>query len=401
MQIARSAPLVDPTKQIDDLKARGLFRQLLETESAQGRRVVIEGKSLLNFCSNDYLGLANNPLLLESFRLGAEKHGVGSGASPLVCGRSSAHRTLEEAVAKLTGRDRALIFSSGYLANLAIIGAFAPARGDQVFQDKLNHASMIDGALLSRARLHRYSHADPESLRAALVGPSSGNKLVLTESVFSMDGDIAPLLEIADLSTKEKTCLAVDDAHGFGVFGESGAGVLEALSLDQEQVPITMATFGKAIGCAGAFVAGPKDLIELMVQKSRPYIYSTALAPALAVAATKALQLLNEEGWRREHLFALIERFRSGAEQEGLDLMNSLSAIQPLLTGSAERALAMSKALYDAGIFITAIRPPTVPVNTSRLRITLSASHTADDVDFLLEKLSLAASTTRTKYTHE
>ncbi len=389
MQAARRKPTVDPLIQINDLKARGLFRQLLETESAQGRRVILNGKSLLNFCSNDYLGLASNPQIIESFRLGAEKYGVGSGASPLVCGRSSAHRGLEEAVAELTRRDKALIFSSGYLANLAIINALAPGRSDQIFEDKLNHASMIDGALLSRAKLFRYSHASTESLEATLAGKPSSRKLVLTESVFSMDGDIAPLAEIASLSAREKACLAVDDAHGFGVFGDSGAGVLEALDLDQEQVPIMMATFGKAIGCAGAFVAGSKEVIELMVQKARPYIYSTALAPALAVAATKALHLLSEEPWRREHLRALITRFRTGAEQAGLVLMESSSPIQPLVTGSAERALAMSKALYESGIFITAIRPPTVPINSSRLRITICASHTTEDVDLLLETLSV------------
>ena len=223
MQAARRKPPVDPLIQINDLKARGLFRQLLETESAQGRRVILKGKSLLNFCSNDYLGLASNPQIIESFRLGAEKYGVGSGASPLVCGRSSAHRGLEEAVAELTQRDKALIFSSGYLANLAIINTLAPGRSDQIFQDKLNHASMIDGALLSRAKLFRYSHANTESLETTLAGKPSGRKLVLTESVFSMDGDTAPLAEIASLSAREKACLAVDDAHGFGVFGDSGA----------------------------------------------------------------------------------------------------------------------------------------------------------------------------------
>jgi 8-amino-7-oxononanoate synthase len=387
MQAASGAAAGEVTKLLDSLKSANLFRKRIAIDSAQSSRVVVNGSEVLNFCSNDYLGLSNDPKIKKSFQQAVEKYGVGSAASPLVCGRSTAHVELEEEVAKITGRDKAIIFSSGYLANLAVVATLAPDRGDFVFQDKLNHASMIDSAQLSRAKLIRYPHADHKALKETVHKKGSGRKLILTDSVFSMDGDLAPIRDLAKVAKQEKALLAVDDAHGFGVFGKSGAGVLEHFSLGQTDVPLMMATFGKALGCAGAFLAGPENLIELMVQKARPYIYSTALAPAMAVAATQSLRMLRAEQWRRDHLSALINRFREGAQQAGLSLLNSSSPIQPLLVGTATRALAISEALFRSGILITAIRPPTVPINSSRLRITLSASHSEQDIDVLLKAL--------------
>lgn len=387
MRPGREAHLTDFTKQLNGLKKANLFRQRKTIESAQAARTTLNGRVVLNFCSNDYLGLANDPAIVKSFQGAAEKYGVGSGSSPLVCGRSTAHLELEEAVARLTGRDKALIFSSGYLANLAIVGAFASGRNDAVFQDKLNHASMIDASMLSRAKFIRYPHCNADALREAVGKNRSYRKLVLTDTVFSMDGDIAPLRDLAAVSTEYKACLGVDDAHGFGVFGERGAGILEQLNLGQSEVPVMMATFGKAAGCAGAFVAGTEDMIELMVQKARPYIYSTALAPALAVAATQGLRMVESGLWRRQHLAALVERFRKGAQQADLPVQDSSTPIQPLIVGSAERAVGISNALLKAGILISAIRPPTVAQNTSRLRITISAGHTEEDIDMLLDAL--------------
>ncbi len=387
MQIEQSGTSADRVKVLVDLKKAGLFRQRKTLESAQSARVSLNGKTVLNFCSNDYLGLANDPRIVKSFQQAAEKYGVGSGASSLVCGRSTAHAELEEQVAALTGRDRALVFSSGYLANLAIVSALVAGRHDIIFQDKLNHASMLDAAILSQAKSVRYPHGDIEALKRALARTGFGNKLVLTDAVFSMDGDIAPLAELAAASAEQQACLVVDDAHGFGVLGDTGAGVLESLELKQSDVPVLMATFGKAAGCAGAFVAGAEDTIELLVQKARPYMYSTALAPALAVAASRSLRLLETETWRREHLSGLVERFQKGARQAGLPLQAAPSAIQPLIVGAADRAVAISEALLSAGILITAIRPPTVPKHSSRLRITFSAGHTEQDVDLLLDAL--------------
>ena len=387
MQTDLGLPRGEIAAQLSSLKNKGLFRRRLATNSPQAKHVILDGKKVLNFCSNDFLGLANDPRIVKSFQQAAEKYGVGSGASPLVCGRSTAHTELEEHAASITGRDRALVFSSGYLANLAIVGTLATGRHDIVFQDKLNHASMIDAALLSPAKLIRYPHGDVDALKRSMLQKQPRRKLVLTDAVFSMDGTLAPIAALATLSAEQQACLIIDDAHGFGVFGNTGGGVLESLGLGQSQVPVMMATFGKAVGSAGAFVAGTEDMIELLIQKARPYIYSTALAPALAAAASRGLRLLETEAWRREHLFVLIERFRKGARQAGLPLQDSPSPIQPLMVGAADKAVAISDALLDAGILITAIRPPTVPMNSSRLRITFSANHTEQDIDMLLDAL--------------
>ena len=370
---------------LEQRRAEHLYRNRLTLGSPQGARVRLEGREYLNFCSNDYLGLANHPKVLEAFVEGARAYGVGSGASHLVCGHSAPHQELEEALAEFTGRPRALLFSSGYAANTAALGTLLQA-GDSVLQDRLNHASLLDGGLHSGARFRRFAHNDMEDLAGKLAA-ADGPTLVVVDGVFSMDGDSAPLSEIASLCRRNNAWLMVDDAHGFGVMGDTGAGSAAAAGLGAPEVPVLMATLGKALGTAGAFVAGDEILVESLIQGARNYIYTTAAPPAVASAALAALGLLSEEPWRRDHLRALVTRFRTGAEALGLPLMPSASAIQPLLVGEADRALTLSESLRGRGLLIGAIRPPTVPRGTSRLRITLSAAHTEQDVDQLLQAL--------------
>lgn len=366
---------------------QGLYRQRLTLHSAQGPMVRIDGHECLNFCSNDYLGLAAHPRVIARFCRAADEYGVGSGASHLVCGHSAPHHELEEALAEFTGRERALLFSSGYMANTGILTSLLQ-RGDYVFEDRLNHASLLDGGLHSGARFQRFPHNDVDALRAKLAA-ADGPRMVVVDGVFSMDGDTAPLADLAELCTAHDAWLMVDDAHGFGVLGDRGAGSTEAAGLAPTAVPVLMATLGKALGTAGAFVAGSALLIESLIQQSRNYIYTTALPPAVAAAAHEALSLLTEEAWRREHLAALIRRFRQGAGQLSLPLMPSASAIQPLLVGDAMRAVTLSARLREKGILISAIRPPTVSAGTSRLRITFSAAHSEAQVDHLLEQLAV------------
>lgn len=365
---------------------QGLYRQRLTLHSAQGPVVRIAGREYLNFCSNDYLGLAAHPRVIERFRRAAAEYGVGSGASHLVCGHSAPHHELEEALAEFTGRERALLFSSGYMANTGILTSLLQ-RGDYVFEDRLNHASLLDGGLHSGARFQRFPHNDVAALRKKLVA-ADGPRLVVVDGVFSMDGDTAPLAELADLCAAHDAWLMVDDAHGFGVLGERGVGSTELAGLTPSAVPVLMATLGKALGTAGAFVAGSELLIEGLIQQARNYIYTTALPPAVAAASLEALVLVKEEAWRRQYLADLIRRFRQGAEQLSLPLMPSTSAIQPLLVGDAVRAVTLSQRLRENGFLVGAIRPPTVPAGTSRLRITLSAAHNEAQVDQLLEQLA-------------
>lgn len=371
---------------LDQRRAEQLYRQRRVVETAQGADVVVDGRRCLNFCSNDYLGLANHPAVVAAFRQAAAEFGVGSGASHLVCGHSRLHHELEEKLAAFTGRPRALLFSTGYMANLGVINALLGS-GDYIFQDRLNHASLLDGGLLSGARFQRFLHNDCGNLETRLrkIDGSETRKLICVDSVFSMDGDTAPLPELAALAHRHGAWLMADDAHGFGVLGERGAGCAELL--DTQQLPILMGTLGKAIGSAGAFVAGSEALIETLIQFARTYIYTTALPPAVAAATSASLDLLQEEGWRRAHLRQLIERFRAGAEQLGLALMPSQSAIQPLLVGEAGRALELSNRLAERGFWISAIRPPTVPAGSARLRITLTAAHSTAQVDQLLTAL--------------
>ncbi len=324
--------------------------------------------------------------MVAAFQRAAADYGVGSGASHLVCGHSVLHQQLEEALAEFTGRPRALLFSSGYMANTGILTSLLQ-RGDQVLEDRLNHASLLDGGLHSGARFQRFAHGDAAALERKLAR-TDGVQLVVTDGVFSMDGDTAPLGELAAACARHDAWLMVDDAHGFGVLGERGAGSTEAAGLDHAAVPVLMATLGKALGTAGAFVAGSELLIETLIQQARSYIYTTALPPAVAGASLESLRLVQEESWRREHLGQLIRRFRRGAAELGLPLLASDSAIQPLSVGDAAAALALSERLRQRGLLISAIRPPTVPAGTSRLRITLSAAHSDSQVDQLLEQLA-------------
>lgn len=363
------------------------YRVRRTLSSATGATARVDGKEVLLFCSNDYLGLASHPALIKAMQDAADAVGVGSGASHLVCGHSRYHHLLEERLAEFAGRDRALLFSTGYMANMGVIAALV-GRGDAVYEDRLNHASLLDGGLLSGARFQRFTHNDVGDLERRLRKNESGRKLVVVDHVFSMDGDEAPLACLSAVAAQHGAWLMADDAHGFGVVGKRGAGCAE--QLDQNELPILMATLGKAVGGFGAFVAGSETLIESLIQFARPYIYTTAMPPAVAAANLAALELLESEAWRREKLQKSIARFRAGAIQLGLSLMPSNTAIQPLQVGSDERALALSRALEAQGILVSAIRPPTVPEGTSRLRITLSAAHSESQIDQLLDALAVA-----------
>lgn len=364
-----------------------LYRRRLTLQSPQGVEIQVDGKAYLNFCSNDYLGLANHPDVVTAFATAAQRHGVGSGASHLVCGHHHEHHALEQALAEFTGRPRALLFSTGYMANMAVITSLL-GKADAVFEDKLNHASLLDAGLLSGARFQRFLHNDIASLTGKLSRSNGARKLIAVDGVFSMDGDSAGLTDLATCAEQFKAWLMVDDAHGFGCVGEGGRGSVSAAQLTQVDVPIYMATLGKAIGTAGAFVAGSDALIETLIQFGRSYIYTTALPPAVASATRASLQVLQREAWRREHLQHLIATFKRGAADMNLPLMASNSAIQPLLIGSASKTLELSATLRRAGMLVTAIRPPTVAQGKSRLRITLSAAHSDAQLDRLLNVLA-------------
>lgn len=374
-----------------DLQARcaaGLYRSRKTLDSPQGPEVIINGQPFLAFCSNDYLGLANHPDVIASFRQATDDYGLGGGASHLVIGHSRAHHQLEEELAEFTGRERALLFSNGYMANLGVISALL-GKQDAVFQDRLNHASLLDAGRLSGARFQRYLHNDVDSLKVRLQKADARRKLIVTDGVFSMDGDIAPVLALSDLAEQHKAWLMVDDAHGFGFLGATGGGVAQAYGLSQAQLPVLVGTLGKAFGTSGAFVAGSDALIETLIQFARTYIYTTSMPPAVASATRTSLILLQEQSWRREHLQDLIRHFREGCEQLDLPLMPSETPIQPLLVGCEKRAVKMSQLLAKQGIMVTAIRPPTVPKGSSRLRITFSASHELHHVDRLLDGLKM------------
>lgn len=373
------------TAELDAIAQQGLYRSRRVSASPQGINLEIDGRHVVNFCSNDYLGLANHPDVVNAFKAGADRYGVGSGSAHLICGHSAAHHALEEELAAFTGRDRALLFSTGYMANIGVISALL-GRGDAVFEDRLNHASLLDGGLLSGARFKRYAHADTDDLSANLE-KAAGRKLVVTDGVFSMDGDFAPLDGLVAAAKKHDAWLMVDDAHGLGVIGEHGGGIVEHYGLNQDDVPVLMGTLGKGLGTFGAFVAGSEVLIETLIQKARTYIYTTALPAAVAEATRASLKIAVEENWRRDQLKQLAERFRLGAAQLGLNLMPSASAIQPILVGDSQAALDISNALLSAGFLVSAIRPPTVPQGSARLRVTFSALHEAQHIDRLLDAL--------------
>jgi len=376
----------DLAARLAERRAADLYRQRPLLGSPQGPQVVVDGQQLLAFCSNDYLGLANHPEVIAAWQAGAEQWGVGGGASHLVVGHSTPHHQVEEALAELTGRPRALLFSTGYMANLGAITALV-GQGDTVLQDRLNHASLLDGGLLSGARFNRYLHNDAASL-ASRLDKAVGNTLVVTDGVFSMDGDLADLPALAEVARARGAWLMVDDAHGLGTLGAQGGGIVEHFGLGVDDVPVLVGTLGKACGTAGAFVAGSEELIEALVQFARPYIYTTSQPPALACATLKSLELLRRETWRREHLAALIRQFREGAQQIGLALMDSPTPIQPIMIGDSAQALRLSRMLRERGLLVTAIRPPTVPVGSARLRVTLSAAHSEAQVQLLLNALA-------------
>lgn len=367
-------------------QARSLLRTRRILDGSQGPVIRIAGREYVSFCSNDYLGLAAHTDVAAACKRGLDAYGTGSGAAHLITGHSRAHHALEEELAAFVGRPRALLFSTGYMANLGIAAALA-GRGDAVFEDRLNHASLLDAGLLSGARFARFAHADTAQLDGKLAASAAARKLVLTDGVFSMDGDLAPAPELARVCARHQAWLVVDDAHGFGVLGAQGRGTLEHFALGMNDVPVLMGTLGKALGTFGAFVAGSETLIETLIQRARTYIYTTAMPAALAEATRTALRLVQTEPERRAHLHALIAQFRTGAAQRGLPLTDSSTPIQPLLLGKARRALAVSEALQARGILVAAIRPPTVPAGTARLRITLSAAHSAAQVEQLLDVL--------------
>ncbi len=371
---------------LHELKEKDLYRTRRVGEGPTGRYAVVEGRRCLSFCSNDYLGLANHPAVVSALRAGAERWGVGSGASHLISGHTAAHHALEEELADFLGRERVLLFSTGYMANLGVVTALC-GRRDTVLEDRLNHASLLDAALLSGARLRRYPHREVAAARRRLAAVRGGRVLLVTDGLFSMDGDLAPLPQLAALAQEEDAWLMVDDAHGIGVLGRGGRGCLERFGLSPAEVPVLVGTLGKAFGVFGAFVAGSEAVIETLIQRARSYIYTTALPPAVAEAARAGLALIREEPWRRERLHTLIRHFRQGVRQLGLELLPSETPIQPLPVGDSRRVLRIGEALRETGIWVGAIRPPTVPRGSARLRITLSACHTEEDVDRLLDAL--------------
>lgn len=357
-------------------------RQILA--SPQSTQVSIDDKPYLAFSSNDYLGLANHPEVIASLQQAASRYGVGSGSSHLINGHGREHHLLEEELAAFTGRPRTLLFSTGYMANLGVMQALLD-KGDCIVQDRLNHASLLDGGKLSGAQFLRYQHADPQSLETQLQRTNGKRKLIASDGVFSMDGDIAPLPELAAVATRHQAWLMVDDAHGFGVLGDNGGGCAEHFGCTQEELPILIGTLGKAFGVFGAFVAGSETLIDYLIQFSRTYIYTTALPPAVAAATRTSLQLLQREQWRREQLRARIAQFRQGAASLGSTLMPSETPIQLLLLENSALTLAVSRQLQTRGFLVGAIRPPTVA--SPRLRITLSAEHTEQQIDSLINAL--------------
>ena len=366
-------------------RAEHLYRSRPLLQSPQAPEVIVDGQACLAFCSNDYLGLANHPEVIAAMQQGAARWGVGGGASHLVIGHSEPHHQLERALAKFTGRERALLMSTGYMANLAAVTALV-GQGDTVLHDRLNHASLLDAGMLSGARFTRYLHNDLANLEQRL-SKATGNRLIVTDGVFSMDGDLAPLPKICQLAQQHNAWVMVDDAHGFGPLGASGGGCVEQMGLTQTQVPVLVGTLGKAFGSSGAFIAGSEELIETLIQFARPYIYTTSQPPAVACASLKSLELIQTEGWRREHLNQLIAQFRATLIAANIPLMNSHTPIQPVVVGDSAQAMQLSAKLREQGIIVGAIRPPTVPAGSARLRITLTAAHTTEQVQRLTDAL--------------
>lgn len=367
-------------------EAEGLTRRLKVADSPQAPHMRIDGQDRLTFCSNDYLGLANDPRLAEAMHRGIDRWGVGAGAAHLINGHFTPHQQLEAELAAWLAVDAVQLFSTGYMANLGVVGALM-GRGDTVVADRLNHASLVDAVQLSGARLSRYRHNDLGDLERRLRD-ARGERMILTDGVFSMDGDGAPLAELAELAERYDAWLVVDEAHAFGVLGEKGCGSFEAAGITPGERVLRVGTLGKAFGTAGAFVAGAAEPLAVLLQRARTYLFTTAQPPAVAEASREALIIVREEPSRRHHVHSLVSRFRQGvADMEGLALMPSSTPIQPLLVGDSPRAMAMADCLFEQGMVVPAIRPPTVPRGGSRLRVTFSAAHEGNDLENLLSAL--------------
>ncbi len=378
-------PFAALQRELDERAAHGLLRSRRTLSTPQSPHITVDGKEYLAFCSNDYLGLANHRQLIAALQQGAQQWGVGAGAAHLVSGHFAPHHELEQQLAAFVGKPAALSFSTGYMANLGVVQALV-GKGDTVFADKLNHASLNDAMLLSRADVKRYRHGDTAQLAQMLERTVSGRKLIITDAVFSMDGDIASLPELAALCEQYDAWLLVDDAHGLGVLGKQGRGSLAHFGIDSKRI-ILMGTLGKAAGVSGAFVAAEQVVIDTLVNHARSYVYTTAAPPALSAALAQSLELIEQGDALRAHLRHLIERLRAGLSDLPWRLMPSDTAIQPLLIGDNHLALKLSEGLRERGIWVAAIRPPTVPQGTARLRITLSAEHSEADVERLIGAL--------------
>ena len=381
--------ILDPLRdELASLEADGLKRRRRIIDSPCTPECVVDGKTVVAFCSNDYLGLANAPELIAAAREAAVHWGVGSGASHLVSGHLRPHETAEQALAAYVGFPAVLTFSTGYMANLAVTPALA-GRGDAIFADKLNHASLIDAAQLSRAEHVRYPHNDVAALAALLEKSPAKQKLILTDAVFSMDGDLAPLPELVALAELHDAWLVVDDAHGFGVLGEHGRGTLAHFGIKASSRLVLMGTLGKAAGVAGAFVAADPVVIDWLVNKARSYIFTTAASPVIAATLSESVNLLVAGDARRTHLFQRIAQLRDGLAGTRWQLCDSPTAIQPIIVGDNHEALALAEALFERGLWVPAIRPPTVPKGTARLRVTLSAAHSEAQVAQLVDALKI------------
>jgi 8-amino-7-oxononanoate synthase len=379
--------------QLRDRDRDGLYRRRRTVASAQGRELQVDGRKLLNFCSNDYLGLANDDRVRAAYKEGIDQWGAGSGSSHLIAGHTTAHHELEAALADFTGRERCLLFGSGYAANMGSINALVGS-GDFIFEDRLNHASLLDGGLLSKARFSRYQHRDLDDLEKQLAHrhDANGRKLVVTDGTFSMDGTVTDIANTAATVKQHSAWLMVDEAHSLGVVGDNGRGLVSADEFSSATVQVVIGTLGKAFGTQGGFAAGSAAMIETLIQHARAYIYSTALPAASAVATLTSLSIARQENWRRERLQELIENFRAGAFSLGLTLCDSATPIQPVILGDEHTALSVSAALEENGLLVTAIRPPTVPQGSSRLRITFTADHTDADLAALLAGLGRSLS---------
>jgi len=372
--------------ELEQLEASGLKRRRRTLEAPCGPLAVVDGRPLISFCSNDYLGLANDPALVEAACAGARTWGVGSGASHLVSGHLAPHEALEQKLAAFTGFPRALLFSTGYMANLGIVPALV-GRGDAVFADKLNHASLIDAVQLSRADSQRYPHGDLAALERLLAASTAKRKLILTDAVFSMDGDLAPLPALLELAERFDAWLVIDDAHGFGVLGPQGRGALAHFRLPATERVIYMGTLGKAAGASGAFVAAHEAVIEWLLQRARTYIFTTGSSPLIACALAASLDLIENGDARRDHLWQLAAQLRDGLADTRWQLLPSPTAIQPVIIGDNFEALRVANALYERGLWVPAIRPPTVAKGTARLRVSLTAAHTAEQLGQLVDAL--------------